>query len=141
MHEQDSKAGRLVVWIAMIAAFAAACGPAAFDPPPAPPKVPPPLLETGCFSASECTGGEICVDPRYPACGNAPACEEGGVIACGCACVTPCTATSCGTGEVCGPAGCCEPRPCASDAQCGQADTRCVSGRCTRRGTCVVPPS
>ena len=48
------------------------------SPAGSPPKVPPPLLETGCFSASErARGGRDLRGPaRYPACGNAPACEE-----------------------------------------------------------------
>jgi hypothetical protein len=130
----------LIGALSLALATIAACTPPQVD---APPSAPPPTVrtaqETGCFSASECSAGELCVDPRYPVCGNVPACEDGG-IQCGCACVTACTATSCAADEVCGASGCCEPRPCASEAQCSTAGSRCLAGRCVRRGTCGLPP-
>lgn len=124
------------LWLATIAA----CTPAQVEAPPSPP---PSTLravqEAGCFSASDCKNAEICIDPRYPVCGNIPACEDGG-IQCGCACVAACTATSCGADETCGAAGCCEPRSCAAEADCRSEGSRCVAGRCVRRGTCGLPP-
>jgi hypothetical protein len=130
------------VYLVSVALGAAgACAPAVTDAPPTPPTT---LAQVrtggGCFAADECANGEVCVDPRYPVCGNIPACEEGG-IRCGCSCVAACTATSCAADEVCSPSGCCQPRPCEGDAQCGSADARCVAGRCVRRGTCgPLPP-
>lgn len=118
---------------------APACPPAAVETPPAPPATQV-VQPAGCFSPGDCAGGEICVDPRYPVCGNIPACEDGGLIRCGCACAAVCSATSCAADEVCGAGGCCEPRVCEADAQCGSEGARCVAGRCLRRGTCTVPP-
>jgi hypothetical protein len=119
---------------------AGACGPALVEPPPSPPSTLRVVQEAGCFSGSDCSDEEICIDPRYPVCGNVPACEEAGLIACGCACKEACTADSCGVDEVCGASGCCQARPCTADAQCGTTDSRCVGGRCIRRGTCGLPP-
>jgi hypothetical protein len=127
----------LACWLLALSA----CAPAAVDPPATPPTTLEAAQVGGCFSASDCKGSEMCVDPRYPVCGAQPACEDGGLIQCGCACLARCTATSCGADEVCGAGGCCEPRSCSTDAQCGEtADRRCVSGRCVRRGTCTLPP-
>ena len=118
-----------------------ACSPALVEPPSSPPpSTQRAVQEDGCYSASDCSGQEICVDPRYPVCGAIPACEEGGLIRCGCTCAAACTATSCGADEMCGASGCCEPRSCSVDAPCGLADARCVAGRCVRRGTCTLPP-
>ena len=117
------------------------CAPAVTEAPPTPPTTLRLVqADGGCFTANDCPEGEVCVDPRYPVCGNIPACEEGG-IRCGCSCVAACTPGSCAVDEVCGAGGCCEPRTCEGDAQCGSADDRCVAGRCVRRGTCgPLPP-
>jgi hypothetical protein len=115
-----------------------ACTSALVEPPPSPPSTLQVSQEAGCFSAGDCASGEICVDPRYPVCGNQPACE--GSVQCGCECLEACTATSCKGDEVCGASGCCEPRSCAVDAECGSANVRCVTGRCRRRGACSLPP-
>ena len=108
---------------------------------PTPPATPPPVVASGCYSTSDCSAQEVCVDPRYPLCGAIPACEEGGLIRCGCSCVAVGAGPEgCASDEVRGASGCCEARPCTADAQCGLGDGRCLAGRCARRGTCELPP-
>jgi hypothetical protein len=136
MRRQDSKAA-LALWAATFLA-AAACG-RSIARPEASVSAPPVAVAGACYAASDCSGGRLCVDPRYPLCGAIPACEESGLVRCGCTCVVL-GAAVCAADEVRGAAGCCEPRACAADSQCGVADGRCLSGRCARAGTCELPP-
>ena len=124
-----------LVWLLLLAP---ACSQMTESPPSAPPSTVAVVQEQGCFSQSDCSGHEMCVDPRYPVCGAQPTCE--GMTQCGCECVTACTATSCEADEVCDAGGCCLPRSCATDSECGVANSRCVAGQCKRRGTCTLPP-
>ena len=79
-----------LVWLLLLAP---ACSQMTESPPSAPPSTVAVVQEQGCFSQSDCSGQEMCVDPRYPVCGAQPTCE--GMTQCGCECVTACTATSC----------------------------------------------
>jgi hypothetical protein len=137
MHRQDTKSPLILVALAIVSA---ACG-GAHAPSRAEAPTPPPVVASGCYSAGDCPAQEVCVDPRYPLCGAIPACEEGGMIRCGCTCVAIGAVGGCAADEVRGASGCCEPRTCTSDAQCGVAGSRCLAGRCVRRGTCgPMPP-
>lgn len=135
MPGQDSKTA--LVLAALVTAWAA-CG-GAHGPSRAEPPSPPPTAEPACYTSADCTDERLCIDPRYPQCGAIPACEEEGLLRCGCACVAPAGASACASDEVRGASGCCEPRACTADAQCGLADSRCLAGRCVRRGVCEPP--
>ena len=133
MPRQDIK----TLVLAALATVSTACA-GAHAPSRAESPVPPPLAAGSCFTSADCTEQRLCVDPRYPQCGNIPACEEQGLLRCGCTCVAA-GAAVCGFDEVRGASGCCEPRSCTADAQCGLADSRCLAGRCVRRGVCEPP--
>jgi hypothetical protein len=125
-----------LVWLLLVAP---ACSPPMVETPPSgPPSTVAVVQESACFSQSDCSGQEICIDPRYPVCGNQPACE--GMTLCGCECGAACTPTSCEADEVCGAGGCCGPRTCSTDSECDVTGSRCVAGQCKRRGTCSLPP-
>ncbi|HET9315031.1 MAG TPA: hypothetical protein VFQ51_05550 [Vicinamibacteria bacterium] len=125
-----------LVWLMLLSP---ACSPPMVESPPAgPPTTVAAVQEEGCFSKSDCSGPELCVDLRYPVCGAQPACED--MKMCGCECVTACTATSCEADEACSPDGCCTPKACSTDSECGRTDSRCVDAQCKRRGTCMAPP-
>jgi hypothetical protein len=139
MSRQDSKS--LVRSFAVLAAAAAAAACGGMVVRPEPPQAAPRVVASGCYSAGDCPAQEVCVDPRYPLCGAIPACEESGMIRCGCSCVEIGAGAGCAVDEVRGASGCCEPRSCTADAQCGLADSRCLAGRCARPGTCgPMPP-
>jgi hypothetical protein len=121
-----------LLWVLLLAP---ACSPPMVETPPSTVAV---VQEQGCFSQSDCSGSQMCVDPRYPVCGAQPECE--GLTLCGCQCVAACSATSCEADEVCGAGGCCMPRTCSTDSECGVEGSRCVAGQCKRRGTCTAPP-
>ena len=135
MSRQDIKSALV---LAALAGAAVACAGSAHVTARAEPSIPPPVAGA-CYTTADCADGQFCVDPRYPQCGAIPACEEEGLLRCGCACVVA-GAAVCAFDEVRGPSGCCEPRACTADAQCGGlAGSRCLAGRCVRRGTCEPP--
>jgi hypothetical protein len=135
MSRQDIKSALV---LAALAGAAVACAGGAHVTARAEPSVPPPVAGA-CYATADCTDQQFCVDPRYPQCGAIPACEEPGLIRCGCTCVVA-GAAVCALDEVRGASGCCEPRPCTADAGCGGlAGSRCLAGRCVRRGTCELP--
>ncbi|MET0551629.1 MAG: hypothetical protein ABW221_01230 [Vicinamibacteria bacterium] len=139
MRRQDSKGVAGVFAALAVTAAAVACGGAVIRPEPSP-AARATAVAGGCDTTGDCTGQEVCVDPRYPLCGAIPACEETGLIRCGCACEAIGATAGCAEDEVRGASGCCEPRTCTADAQCGRTDSRCLAGRCARRGTCQLMP-